>query len=619
MVNENDLLEPRKAYETVLKEEVKQHANKYFDNLVQKSGIDVELNQSTIKEYNSFQNDKNNQTSILKKKKGQSGFLMTTAIISLVAAFLLFAIFVPSGDTSWQQIVFGIVTPIILIALGIFLFVLNFKKVAPVIKNQEQIISRLTSAIEEKKALGEQQMRSLNDLYTWNMHVDIINEAIPLIKLDKFFDFNRLQYLIEYFGYDEKLNNDVSMVHVQSGEILGNPFVIQTLKVMNMGTYTYSGSRTISYTVRVPNGGKDGGYHTETRTQTLTAYVTKPKPYYNYEKYLYYGCDAAPDLTFSRVPSGANKMDEKDLKKYISSETKKLDKLADKDNGKGFTPIANKEFETLFHAWNRNNEVQFRLLFTPLAQKNYLDLIKNKEPFGDDFCLAKLGRVSKVRTEHSQYVDYVFEPGRFASFSVDEARNKFVNAVGTYFESFFFDMATLLSIPLYQQFPTDNYIFKKKFTSNNTMYENEATANAFPSEVFKPKDCATEQILKTNFVRAEGPADRVDVTSHCYKAIPHTDYIPVLANNGRYYDVRVDWIEYIKISGKSQIEVVHRPFTKPDLEKRRRQAEFQNFVNNCSLNGRYVYTKEYLAFLTNEERQFDKNTFENLFKDNIEE
>jgi hypothetical protein len=135
-----------------------------------------------------------------------------------------------------------------------------------------------------------------------------------------------------------------------------------------------------------------------------------------------------------------------------------------------------------------------------------------------------------------------------------------------------------------------------------------------------PKDCATEQILKTSFARAEGPADRINVTSHCFKAIPHTDYVPVMANNGKFYDVRVDWVEYIKISGKSQIEVIHRPFTRPELNNRRRNdVEFQNFVNNCALNGRYVYTKEYLAFLTNEERQFNKETFASLFKDNTEE
>lgn len=619
MINENDLLEPRKAYETVLKDEIKENANKYFDDLVAKSGINVELNQETIREYNNYKVEAECQGKILSKKRGLSSFLVIASVIMIIASLILFVSFIPNQDGDWKFPVLGIVTPIILVAVAITLFIINGKKIRPIIKNQQQVLARINAAVQEKKTLGEQQMVPLNNLYTWNMHVDIVNNTIPLLKLDKFFDFKRLQYLMEYFGFNEKRSNDVSTVHVQSGEILGNPFVIETLKVMNMGTYTYTGSRTITYTVRVPNGGKNSGYHSETRTQTLTASITKPKPYYNYEKFLYYGCDAAPELNFSRSPSGIKGKDEKAVKKYIAAEEKKLDKLTDKNSDKGFTPLANKQFETLFHAWDRNNEVQFRLLFTPLAQKNYVELIKNNEPFGDDFSLTKTGKINKVRTEHSQYVDYTFEPSQFNSFSIDEARSTFVNAVEKYFKSFFFDMAALISIPLYQQYPTDDYIFNKKFEYNNTMFENEAAANAFNPNVFKPKDCATDQILKTSFVRAEGPADRLNVVSHCYKAIQHTDFIPVLARDGRWYDVKVDWIEYIKINGKSQIEVIHKPFTRPELNKVKNEDEFRNLVNQCALNGEYVYSKEYLAFLTNEQKQFDEKTFSSLFKDNAEE
>lgn len=45
---------------------------------------------------------------------------------------------------------------------------------------------------------------------------------------------------------------------------------------------------------------------------------------------------------------------------------------------KSITLLANDEFEVLFRALNRNNEVQFRLLFTPLAQQNMIDLLLDK-------------------------------------------------------------------------------------------------------------------------------------------------------------------------------------------------------------------------------------------------
>ena len=225
MVTENDLLEPRKAYEDVLKNEIKESANKYFDDLVAKSGIDVALNQDTIREHNSLCADKNNQAKILNKKKTLSSLLIVVATLMIFIAVVMFVmvVLVRIAEADWVMAVFGVVVPIIIITGAIVMYVMNAKKVKPVIKNQEQIVSRLDAAIQEKKALGEAQMRPLNELYTWNMHVDIINNAIPLLKLDKFFDFQRLQYLIEYFGLSVDFKDNVSIVHVQSGEILGNP------------------------------------------------------------------------------------------------------------------------------------------------------------------------------------------------------------------------------------------------------------------------------------------------------------------------------------------------------------------------------------------------------------
>lgn len=613
MINENDLLEPRKAYETVLKDEHKKIAEKYFNDLVAKSGTNEEENRATIALYNKYSQDIENAAVIRGKKKKLQGFLITMGIICLVIGLLMMAIFLNNdfGQT-WMKPVLGIVAPILLVVLAIFLFILNGVKVAPVIKNQGQIINRLTDAKNEQKNLGYQQLKVLNQSYTWNMHVDIVNEALPVIELDKYFDFKRLQYLMDSFGYKNDLTDDMSIVHVQSGEILGNPFVIQTVKIMAMGSQTYTGHLTYTYRVRVPNGGKNGGYHTETRTDTVYANITKPKPYYNYEKFIYYGNEVAPELSFSRVPSGANGMDDKELKKFVTSETKKLEKYSEQHPG--FTADDNKQFETLFHAWDRNDEVHYRVLFTPLAQKNYLDIIKNKEPYGDDFYFKKAGKLNKVRTEHSQYVDYVCSPYDFNHFSIDDARAAFIKKNEDYFKSFFFDMATLISIPIYQQYPTDDYIFKKVLPGNNTIFEEEAIANAFPYETFRPKECGTELILKAKLKMSEGNADRVGITAYGYKMIEHVDYVPVLGKDGHHHNVPVEWVEYREVSDQKQIEVLHHPLTRQELDQLRQTDTYRRFANNNALDGNIVYDKEFLAFLTNEQRTFDNNTFKELLE-----
>lgn len=596
MINENDLLEPRKAYEEILKEEHKANALKYFEELASSVDLDVSANMETMRQYRELKEQEANASKMLAKKRKASSLLVTFGIISIVIGVICSFIGFNYGD--WMLPVLGIVAPIILIGLAIFLFIINGVKIRPVVKNQSNVIKVLQSSQKEMVSLGYQQMKPLNDAFTWNMHVDIANQTTPLIKLDRVFENSRLQYLKDYFGYKELNSKDISVVHVQSGEIIGNPFVILTMKVMNMGTCTYTGTKTITYTVRVPNGGKNGGYHSETRTQTLTATITKPKPYYNYEKQLYYGCDAAPELSFSRSPSGMKGLSADGKKKLTKKIEKELAKLSEKEMGKSFQALGNTEFEALFHAWDRDNEIQYRLLFTPLAQRNYLDLIKNDSPYGDDFSIVKNKKINKVITQHSQYTDYVCSPDQFKDFSFENARNKFVQYNEQYFKSFFFDMAALISMPLYQQYPTDDYIFRNTVgLPNNTLYETEAIANSYDENVFKPLKCRTEQILKAKILKTDGDADRVNITSYGFETIEHVDYVPVYGKDGHWHEVAVHWVEYLPVHGDKLIEVLHHQVSKKELNEITKTDEFDTFVSNNTLNRTIVYNKDFYSFL----------------------
>lgn len=140
-------------------------------------------------------------------------------------------------------------------------------------------------------------------------------------------------------------------------------------------------------------------------TQTLTASVTKPAPFYGYDTRLYYGNEAAPDLRFSRQPTHANELDEDEIEKTVKRGKKKLEKRARKAVGAGtqFTEMGNAEFDVLFGAVDRTNEVQFRLMFTPLAQQNMLELIKSDDGYGDDFAFYKTGCINCIRSEHAQH------------------------------------------------------------------------------------------------------------------------------------------------------------------------------------------------------------------------
>ena len=78
----------------------------------------------------------------------------------------------------------------------------------------------------------------------------------------------------------------------------------------------------------------------------------------------------------------------------------------DNDPTTNYQRFGNDEFEVLFGGTNRNNELEYRLLFTPLAQKNLLSIIKNPIPYGDDFSFIKDKMINVIRSNHSQTFDY---------------------------------------------------------------------------------------------------------------------------------------------------------------------------------------------------------------------
>ena len=156
-----------------------------------------------------------------------------------------------------------------------------------------------------------------------------------------------------------------------------------------------------------------------------------------------YGNEAAPDLTFSREPTHANELNEKELERKIKRGKKKLAKKT-RDaiaQGKRFTEMGSAEFDVLFGATDRNNEVQFRLLFTPLAQVNMLDLIKSDEGYGDDFAFRKQGCINRIRSEHAQRWQAEIDPSRFAGYDLAAVRKDFIACAAEYLKSVFFDLA----------------------------------------------------------------------------------------------------------------------------------------------------------------------------------
>ena len=592
---DDNLLEPISFYKNTLKQRVHDAACTFFDSIVKKAAINVDENRDTVNKYDNASERLSDAKKRLNKINILKGFT-----IFFVIAFLLVGIGLIVYGSVEDELGLGLGVGIPSILVGIALIIVICLVINKKQKERRAIVERISKECEQLYGLACTQMSPLFQYYDYSTAYEIFDEAVDIINFDKFFDKAKLRYLIEKCDYVVDEDESHSTLYVKSGEILGNPFILKKTKFQVMQNKQYTGSRTVVYTQTYTDS--EGHTRTRTVTETLYAHVYKPAPVYGNYTDLIYGNQAAPDLSFSRTPTSLDaNMKDKERDKFLRKKAADLQKMAEDSLKKGryFTPLANTEFEVFFNGLDRDNEQQYRLLFTPLAQKNYKELFQTDQGYGDDFEFIKKRRTNYISSAHAQSKQLIIEPTDFLSHSHDIAKDLFVNYVNEFFRSLYFDFVPLLSIPLYQQLKTTEYIYETAIESNNTMYEAEMVSNRFDEDTFKNPLSITETILKSHFVEKNGESDKVVVRAHSFAGEDRVDIVPVMARNGVLYDVAVPWIEYIPIHQDNVVQVKKMDTTRPTyLNKINGQSQFGSYAS--SKLGEHRYFDKLFAFKTNQ-------------------
>ena len=546
--DDSDLLEPLLFYKQKLKDAFHENAEEYFKKLSDRAKVDVDKNQDACKKYYA----ECAKISALSKNLGSKKRLQGLFIFLLILAFVSIAFIITVGIVVPEfPLAVTIAVPIALVG-GIVGCIIGIKKMKKLINNLNATIAERQKVADGHKAVAEQTMAALNHMFESNMAAQLMSKTTPVIDLDKDFDPEKYSFLHDKYGYTTSDRSNTSVLFVQSGNILGNPFIFEKTYNQSMQDHRYSGSITISWTERVSDG--KGGYRTVYRTQTLTAYHTAPVPTYYNRTTLIYGNGAAPKLSFSRNSNSHSRDDDKALEKYVNKFDKDLDKKVAKDlkDGKAsFTRLHNTTFEALFDALNRDNETEFRLLFTPLAQKNMINLLRDQEHvgYGDDFSFSKRKELNYIYSYHMQgnsCLDY--GPENLRNFDYEKAHQNFVNYCDRYCKEIYFALAPLVAIPLYQQHKTREYIYDGKFGHNITTAEAEAAANIHNWNLFKhPATRSAGVILKSVFNRVNERADECTIVAHSFEGIDRVTIYKVYGGDGKYHDVPVHWVEYLPI------------------------------------------------------------------------
>ncbi|MBO5415360.1 MAG: hypothetical protein J6A83_01865 [Clostridia bacterium] len=498
---------PLEEYENKFKDLHLAKATEFFENLVKLSGVNPEENRKTVRQHNEYKDNLKK----FKKKLNLWRFLRVLMIITLV------------------------LIPLVIL------------KITPKIKALREDINLSEQKAAELLASAHRQMAPLNRLFTDRDALKIIESTIPMLTFAPYFSTEQEANMVMNYDFFNRVIPQQTTVDLLSGNYNENPFLFEKRLTHRMGVETYHGYKTIQWTETYR--GSDGEIHTRTETQRLHASVTKPKPFYSTQVLLNYCAQGGPELSFSRDASHLERKSEKELERHVKKGEKKLKKMTDKaiKENRDFVSMSNSDFEVMFDALNRTNEVQYRTLFTPLAQTNMVDLLISRTGYGDDFDFIKKNRTNIIISKHSQGRALNLLASSYTSYSFDTIKELFISKNTSFFKAVYFDFAPLWAIPIYQERPVHSLKPIPDYAQTYSHKECESIANKVPNEYIAHPRTQTPVILKTSFVGSQQSIDEICVTASSYDIIKRIALIPVYGDDGKWHDVPVPWDEYIPL------------------------------------------------------------------------
>lgn len=565
---QKDIYDPLKEYVNVYRDKFKEIAEKTFAELAAEAQVDVGKNRETCRRIYSEEDSLSKVMTSIRWQKVWRVLLWLCVAVGFIVGFTMYDVLDYVDLLIVGFVIFG--------ALGLL-----FTDINPKIKEMKSERDKLTAKVDKLKKEAWQQMAPLNNLYDWDVLTRMMTKTVPRLEFDPYFTTQRLADLKATYGWSDSFNAGRSVVYSHSGLINGNPFVICRTRKMEMGTKTYYGEKTIHWTTEETDS--DGKTRTVHHSETLVASVTAPYPEYFEKTRLIYGNTAAPDLIFYRKQSGlADSEGSLKFKMKRHSLRKKSRDLSNAD----FAMMTNEEFEVAFDTSNRNNNQQYALLFTPLAQESMMNLLKDdKVGFGDDFDFGKQRMINVIFSNHMQSLNLDMNPQQYKGFDYDKAEADFYAINSRYFRAIYFCFAPLLCVPMYQQIRPQEDIYGRNMQQHSSFWEHEALANFWGQGRFKHPSCVTNCILKTEQLQTIGDNSTIKVNAYGYRTEQHLEYVSKWGGDGNLHHVPVYWDEYLPVTGSGMIYLKEDNNFKDDsLTQRQRLGHIHSVLTENNLN-----------------------------------
>lgn len=342
-------------------------------------------------------------------------------------------------------------------------------------KKKQAILDEYVKKEEEAKENLDKQLNEFVQLLSYDlMFKRIIEPLWKDINLDIYQDqasFNSWLPIIP-----KMIPKDTCFLEMVSGKMFDNPFMIYNYKMQTWYMHIYTGTRAITYTTRDSQG------HSISQVEMVVATETIPAPQWTLGTELAYHFDKPQKLCFS------NDLSKRALKRLTKKNIQ--------------TPMENKEFDNLF-ACSRTDEKDYRVVFTPLAQENYVKLFKEQK-----YSVIKNEDVTLIQIPSSGLMLDTTD-NEAVNYDVETWKNKYSKWIYNFVHTIGLLSLPIASIPLYLQFKTDiNETNKGKNIASNAQVQENITHmfnmlnlwSSFDTDViFQPLDTKIIKIGNTNF------------------------------------------------------------------------------------------------------------------------
>lgn len=235
------LLEPLKYYETQGRQEHHDNVEAYFNDLSQKSGVDIDANKETMNKWRAEQERIKDLAKALRKFKIFRVLLIVGIVIGAIMTLASFGIFGDSAESGALLLILGAG---VIVACSIALV----KKVNPQIKNADALLQEHKLKAQNLENEGWEQMIPLNNLFGDYDVFRLVEKTLPDFKFEENFSKAQEKLFVDKYDFYDMQTEDSSMLDTVSGQYAGNPFVFGRRIVHRMGTHTYHGSLVITWT-----------------------------------------------------------------------------------------------------------------------------------------------------------------------------------------------------------------------------------------------------------------------------------------------------------------------------------------------------------------------------------